>query len=568
MIAKHIPINSVRKSSYEGLVNYIFDPQNKTERIGLVRSVNCYSDLPDCVIAQVLNTQQMNKRATSDKTYHLVVSFRDDELPDEVLQKVEDELCDGLGFGEHQRISVVHHDTDHLHVHIAINKIHPARFTIHNPHYDYKVIGELCEKLEQKYGLTPDNHETKKRGAQGRASNIEFKAGHDSLIGWIRQECLEPLQSVTSWTELHQVLSDHGLELQARGNGFVFVSGNGVGVKASSVDRSLSKSNLVKKLGVYKKINSNDNHSDNDNDNNNNNNNTGTRNKDARQYQQKPLHGNHDTTKLYSQYVKEQNDAAVNGRNQWHTLRDQKDRAIASARDQAKLKRLLIKSVTAGRLSKKLMHASVNQALKARIESIKKDYKAAYQASKTAHRRMDWLSWLVKESRRGNQEALAVLRSRKGYQSTENNISGTQTTEDSVKNDDVIETITKTGTVIISRGSTVIRDSGDRLFSVAGAAQEKILAVLQEAIKKFGHQLTVNGSDAYREKVVQVAVSANLDVTFDDEALERRRQALIQQENTQKPASGIDGGLASKDNALQKKVFNKCGHSTRKGRSR
>ena len=103
-------------------------------------------------IAEVLNTQQMNKRATSDKTYHLVVSFRDDELSEDILKKIEDKLCDGLGFGEHQRISVVHHDTDHLHIHIAINKIHPTNLTIHNPHYDYKVIGELCKQLEQEHG--------------------------------------------------------------------------------------------------------------------------------------------------------------------------------------------------------------------------------------------------------------------------------------------------------------------------------------------------------------------------------------------------------------------------------
>jgi len=251
MIAKHIPINSVKKSNFAGLVNYIVDPQNKTERIGLIRAVNCYSDRPDCVVAEVLNTQQMNQRAISDKTYHLVVSFRDDELSEATLQQIEDQLCDGLGFGEHQRLSVVHHDTDHLHMHIAINKIHPERLTIHNPHYDYKVIGELCEKLEQKYGLTPDNHETIKRGAQGRASNIEFKAGSESLIGWMQQECLAQIQAATSWTELHQVLKDHGLELHERGNGFVFVSNNGIGVKASSIDRALSKANLVKRFGGY-----------------------------------------------------------------------------------------------------------------------------------------------------------------------------------------------------------------------------------------------------------------------------------------------------------------------------
>ncbi|MBC6961158.1 MAG: relaxase [Nitrosomonas sp.] len=550
MIAKHIPINSLSKSNFAELVKYIVDPQNKTERIGLVRAVNCYSDRPDCVVAEVLNTQQMNKRATSDKTYHLVVSFRDDKLTEDILQKIEDQLCDGIGFGEHQRISVVHHDTDHLHMHIAINKIHPVSFTINNPHYDYKVIGELCEKLELEYGLTPDNHETIKRGAQGRSSNIEFKAGSVSLIGWVQQECLTQMQSATSWTELHQVLNDHGLELQERGNGFVFVSSNGVGVKASSVDRSLSKPNLVKKLGDYiksdyaKKI----------------------KKEFTKQYKQKPLRSKIDTSKLYAQYKKEQNEAATQGAANWKLLRDKKNKSIDSAKTKAKLKRLVIKSVTAGNLSKKLMYASVYSELKTRVDAINKDYKESYQASKTKHKRMDWLSWLVKESTLGNNEALEILRSRKDYSSTDNNVSGTQKTEDSEKNNDFIETITRTGTIICNIGSSAIRDGGNRLIVLAGSAKEKILDVLQEAIKKYGKKLTINGSDSFREEVVQVAVVGNLDITFDDEVLEQRRQDLINQENRNDLEGGIESSLGKKAELFKQIASKKGIKPTTKGR--
>ncbi|PSJ16100.1 TraI/MobA(P) family conjugative relaxase [Nitrosomonas supralitoralis] len=504
MIAKHIPINSLRKSSFAGLVNYIVDPQNKTERIGMVRAVNCYSDRPDCVIAEVLNTQQMNMRASSDKTYHLVVSFRDDELSDTLLQKIEDQLCEGLGFGEHQRLSVVHHDTDHLHIHIAINKIHPERLTIHNPHYDYSIIAELCEKLEQEYGLTPDNHETKKRGAQGRSSNIEFKAGVESLIGWIKQECLEQMQSATNWSELHQVLTDHGLELRERGNGFVFVSGNEIGVKASSVDRSLSKATLVKKLGDYVGLDGVTRTSR-------------TNKPSSKHYEPKPLRNKHDTARLYAQYKKEQNEAAISGAPQWKLLRDKKHQAIESAQDKAKLKRLLIKNVTAGRLSKKIMYASVNQELKLRIDAIKKDYAAAYQDSKAKNRRMDWLSWLVKESRRGNQEALEILRARKEGRVPENQVSAVQMPEDSDKHHNVIETITRTGTIICTIGSTAIRDGGNGLVIMAGAAKDKIAGILQAAMKQYGNKLTINGSESFRKKVVQVAMDAKLDVTFDEQ---------------------------------------------------
>ena len=149
----------------------------------------------------------------------------------------------------------------------------------------------------------------------------------------MQQECLAQIQAATSWTELHQVLKDHGLELRERGNGFVFVSSNGIGVKASSIDRALSKANLVKRLGDYVGF---------DDD-------TTTKKQYSKQYEPRPLRNKIDTSKLYAQYTKEQNKAAILGKNQWNKLRDKKNQAIEAVKTKAKLKRLLIKNVTAGR---------------------------------------------------------------------------------------------------------------------------------------------------------------------------------------------------------------------------
>ena len=67
-----------------------------------------------------------------------------------------------LGYAEHQRVSVVHHDTDDVHIHVAINKIHPTTLTLHDPVRDYKKRSKLCAILEHELGLAQDNHE--KRG--------------------------------------------------------------------------------------------------------------------------------------------------------------------------------------------------------------------------------------------------------------------------------------------------------------------------------------------------------------------------------------------------------------------
>jgi hypothetical protein len=50
-------------------------------------------------------------------------------------------------------VSVVHHDTDNVHIHVAINKIHPTTLTLHNPGYDYKTRSKLCAILEHELVL-------------------------------------------------------------------------------------------------------------------------------------------------------------------------------------------------------------------------------------------------------------------------------------------------------------------------------------------------------------------------------------------------------------------------------
>ena len=151
MIAKHVAMNAAKKSNFAELVQYMTDGQGKEERIGDVSVTNCQSDRVDAAILEVINTQGKNTRATSDKTFHLLVSFPPGEEPDgAVLKAIERKLCDGIGFGSHQRVSALHTDTDSLHLHIAINKIHPTRYTLYEPYNVYHTLGLFCEKLEQR----------------------------------------------------------------------------------------------------------------------------------------------------------------------------------------------------------------------------------------------------------------------------------------------------------------------------------------------------------------------------------------------------------------------------------
>jgi hypothetical protein len=82
-----------------------------------------------------------------------------DERPgDEVLEKIEERLVSAIGLEAHQRMSAVHIDTDYLHMHIAINKIHPTTFRMHEPYFDQRKLMAECERLEKEFGLVRTNH--------------------------------------------------------------------------------------------------------------------------------------------------------------------------------------------------------------------------------------------------------------------------------------------------------------------------------------------------------------------------------------------------------------------------
>ncbi len=519
MIAKIIPIKSVRKSNFSALIKYLTAPQGKTERIGQVSVTHCYTDELTASLLEIQNTQEMNKRAKSDKTCHLVLSFPEGErLPNIDMAVIEERFCEALGFCGHQRISVVHDDTNNLHMHIAINKIHPQKLTIHNPYYDYQKVASLCEQIEQEYGLTQVNHETNIDKSNRIIQEIENKSGTESLLGWIRRECLDAIKSAESWQHLHVVLKTHDLEIKERGNGLVFVSGSGVAVKASSVDRSLSRNNLVKRLGDFEQAA----HSTQT---------VKTSKSKIKHYQPRPLQSRMDTSKLYARYQLAQSKAAVERQTAWVMLRNKRDQLIERAKQKSRLKRNIIKHLSAGRLGKKALYATVSLQFKTALAIIKNDYRRAYAKSKAVYPKMTWLDWLSLEANLGNAEALAVLCSRnirKG-EVQGNHVSGDQYHHDHQPDQSVTKSITRSGTVIYRIGATTVRDDGKRLHIPSNATNDSLTNILQVAIKQYGNRLSINGDDTFRKAIAQAAVQHSIRVTFDDAALEQYRQQLLMQ---------------------------------------
>ena len=171
MISKKFAIKTPRKGRFGKLVAHLLDLQGKETRVGEIAITNCISTDTTWAVREIAATQRLNTRAKSDRTYHLFISLKAGENPDaQTLRVIEERFCKELGYTEHQRISVVHHDMDNVRIHVAINKIHPENLTLHDPVRDYKKQSKLCAILEHELGLAQDNHEKRGRPREAATS--------------------------------------------------------------------------------------------------------------------------------------------------------------------------------------------------------------------------------------------------------------------------------------------------------------------------------------------------------------------------------------------------------------
>ncbi|QBS11522.1 conjugal transfer protein TraI [Legionella geestiana] len=539
-----------RKSSFAELVRYLTNPQGKEERVGHVRINNCHSTETEWAVEEVLATQGMNQRAAGDKNFHLLISFAKGEYPlQDMLSEMEKRIVDSIGLGVHQRISVVHHDTDNLHVHVAINKIHPLTHTLREPYQAYPKFGEVASLLELEYGLQPTCHTARKTRSQNRADDMEHHTGIESLMGFIKRECQESLEQAQSWEALHHTLQHHGLSLRARGNGFIITDGNNLAVKASSVTRELSKIRLEQRLGGFRPMN-------------------GEMNEPAGvHYLKSPLIP--DTTELYARY------GIIQKRNQ-HALqqaldmtRKRRNLRIEAIQQKNRLQRKGIKLLK-GRENRKILHALAYKSLQKQLMHVRSQYAREQQALRQKYQRLSWLDWLQQQATNDDRKALQALRSRTApIKSTANILMGTVKKDLPPHRKATLDSITNQGTKILRAAPATIRDDGKCIAISRIVSAEGLKAALTLAREKFGSRIHITGSDAFKEAILQTAVYYQLPITFADSALEQRRKQLFTPANQpeklhartrRSPQNTGTGSTQKRNNHRNPRHFRSPGH--------
>ncbi|WP_412755275.1 TraI/MobA(P) family conjugative relaxase [Legionella pneumophila] len=520
MIIRHIPMKKTRLSSFSGLVKYLCNEQNKQERVGKVRLSNCNSIEPIWAVQEVLATQAKNQRAMGDKTYHMLISFASGENPsDQALREIEESVASSIGFKEHQRISVVHHDTDNLHIHVAVNKIHPKTFNMIEPFRAYKTFAEIASKLEIELDLKITNHQTRKSRSENLADDMEHHSGIESLINWMKLHCKEKIEAANSWMEIHSVLAEHGLMMRVKANGFVFCNAQGLTVKASSISRAFSKKNLESRLGSFISSLSEDNVLS------------------PNVYRYEPLNKKVLGSNLYAEYQHEKSHNKLFITEKLKQLREARVKLIEKAKKRGRIKRAALKLMNLSKVQKKYLYQHINKTLLNDINNIRKNYEKERSRLIDSRQNKTWADWLKQKAQGGDQDALMAMRYRNRKNNHDYTISGTDAVFPSL-NFEQIDSVTKEGTEIYKKDNSVIRDNGKEIIISKGGSIPALKKALEMAKQRYGDCICVNGSPLFKKIILQIVIQYQMPITFADLDLENQRQKLnFQQEKSHEQSS-------------------------------
>ena len=521
MIAKRAPRRAPHRSRFGRLANYILRAARGGEAVRFARAVNCGFDAIDLAVKEIEATQALNTRARSDLTYHLVASFPaadSGRLTGAVLEDAETTLVAVLGYAEHQRLSVVHDDTDHVHLHIAINKAHPETLRARTPRGDFYALGAACAELERRHDLTLVPHVG--RPARDRsppalptsARDMEAHSAQASFHSWIAERrpiLAAELAAAGDWPALHTALAAHDLKLVERGAGFAVAARDhpAATIKASALHRSLARAALEDRLGPFEApapVVAHERH--------------------AEAYRPAPLT---DRGALWERYQDERAAATAAKTTAIERHRDDRETEIARIRTTYGQRRAAIMAdVTLSRSQRRELYRTSSIARKKAYADARRDCRTAIAAVDEENPVATWGDWLHARALEGDAAATAALRARAARATADrdrpNALSGEG--EGAPIVDLKPRAVRHNGDPIHDLPGQP-RDAGDQVLAQTGA--ESAAGAVALAARKWNRgALRVDGDARFARAAAVAAGAARTPVAFADPVLERQRRAV------------------------------------------
>ncbi len=229
----------VQGHGFRGVVNYVLDKDNAQ----LLYAEGVRTKDKDSIIQSFVTQSKMNPKITKPIA-HISLDFSVQDkakLTDELMVGAAQEYLKKMGYENTQYIIVRHHDTDHPHVHMAINRIDNDGKRITDQNEKLRST-KVCMELTKKDGLyIASGKENVKEHRLKEPDKTKYEIYH--ALQQAMPKCL-------NWQQLQTELQKSGITIDLRKNGStekvqgVRFDKNGYGFNGSKIDRSCSYSKI------------------------------------------------------------------------------------------------------------------------------------------------------------------------------------------------------------------------------------------------------------------------------------------------------------------------------------
>lgn len=311
MIAKIVPSRSDKRSSFGHLAKYITSGMPDEDLVKLALEQPGFGQLTaymaqrhdtvgneKCIgvllheLASVgtaaieFESVARQNHRVGNPVVHLVVSWPEHERPtnEQVFEAGKDVLS-ALGLTEHQYIMAIHGDTENLHCHIEVNRVHPRTFISNDLAWSHRTLARASREAEIKNGWTHDNglfvvrempdgrkfvvpnddysetNAIKHEPFIDRAGRMEAWSDERSLIDHckdvVAKELISTIAADEDWSAVHAVLEKHGMRVEKVGNEAfrleaMTADGKVVKLPVSKALRAVKLGNVESVIGPFK----------------------------------------------------------------------------------------------------------------------------------------------------------------------------------------------------------------------------------------------------------------------------------------------------------------------------
>lgn len=472
---------------FNDILNY--STNNQDMQIGqekcIAIRINGVTDIATSAIE--MNAVAARNTRCKDPVFHFILTWPEHERPqpNEIFGAAEHAI-QSLGLAEHQYVLAVHVNTDNIHCHCAVNRIHPDTFKSRNIEWGKKTLHLAARQSEIKHGWTNENgiyivrlneqnqkfiilnpeHDHTIPHAHFNEEESELPAWHDpdSMDSWLKSKISRDLKQalpiIASWHELHAWLSNHYITLADSGGGGMRLhvtlqeTGEVVDLPASKGLRILKRIELEKRWGKFTKAGfdngtppvhithaneighrtaaSKDAEIDADKIDNQRSLSRDNSKRAERREQRAATRA--DLRHRFSQYQRFVREGDVDYLKRLKEICSERSRLLKAIRDETKAAKLAVRKISPVDMSMRL-HRVVEieferSRRKLKTEALIKEKSAKLRATRLPP--LGWREWLCEQSNLGDQAAISALRGIV-YQAQRDAKNGIDSTEDSIE---------------------------------------------------------------------------------------------------------------------------------------